>query len=99
MGSKPECGQYPYWGTLHSPIKVTREYTTLMKSGLRGKLSSKRKGVIIVTFALGTFMLCGFAGLALDVTYLQMWKRRAQTAADAAAQSAAIELKRTQSLG
>ncbi len=68
-----------------------------MKSGLRGKLSSKRKGVIIVTFALGTFMLCGFAGLALDVTYLQMWKRRAQTAADAGAQSAAIELKRTQS--
>lgn len=57
--------------------------------------SRRRKGVIIVTFGLGLFMLCGFAGLALDVSYLQMWKRKAQTAADAAAQSAAIELKRT----
>lgn len=59
--------------------------------------NQKRKGIIIITFALGSFMLCGFAGLALDVTYLQMWKRRAQTAADAAAQAAAIELKRTRS--
>lgn len=57
---------------------------------------SRRKGVVIVTFAIGAFMLCGFAGLALDVAYLQMWKRKAQTAADAAAQAAAIELKRTQ---
>ena len=68
-----------------------------MKTGIRGVKQSKRKGVIIVTFAIGTFMLCGFAGLALDVTYLQMWKRKAQTAADAAAQSAAIELKKTRS--
>ena len=68
-----------------------------MKNSLRSNLRSKRKGVIVITFALGTFMLCGFAGLALDVTYLQMWKRKAQTAADAAAQSAAIELKRTRS--
>ncbi|MCC6537315.1 MAG: hypothetical protein IT162_07190 [Bryobacterales bacterium] len=58
---------------------------------------SRRRGVVIVTFAIGAFMLCGFAGLALDVAYLQMWKRKAQTAADAAAQAAAIELKRTQS--
>lgn len=56
--------------------------------------------MLIVTFAIGAFMLCEFAGLALDVAYLQMWKRKAQTAADAAAQAAraaAIELKRTQS--
>lgn len=52
--------------------------------------------MILLTFAIGAFMLCAFAGLALDVSYLQMWKRKAQTAADAAAQSAAIELKRTQ---
>ena len=68
-----------------------------MTNRRRSNLHSKRKGVIVVTFALGTFVLCGFAGLALDVTYLQMWKRKAQTAADAGAQSAAIELKRTSS--
>lgn len=56
---------------------------------------NKKKGMIIIAFAMGAFMLCGFAGLALDVSYLQMWKRKAQTAADAAAQAAAIELKRT----
>lgn len=67
-----------------------------MKITFHGQ-SRRRKGVIIVTFGLGLFMLCGFAGLALDVSYLQMWKRKAQTAADAAAQSAAIELKRTKS--
>lgn len=56
---------------------------------------SRRKGMVLIAFAMGAFMLCGFAGLALDVAYLQMWKRKAQTAADAAAQSAAIELKRS----
>lgn len=64
-----------------------------MKLQLRNK--SRRKGVMIVAFAMGAFMLCGFAGLSLDVAYLQMWKRKAQTAADAAAQSAAIQLKLT----
>lgn len=56
-----------------------------------------RKGFVIVTVALGSFVICGFAGLALDATYIQMWKRKAQSAADAAATAAAIELKRTKS--
>ncbi|MCC6537312.1 MAG: hypothetical protein IT162_07175, partial [Bryobacterales bacterium] len=56
--------------------------------------SSRKRGVILIVFALGTFVLCGFAGLALDVSYLQMWQRKAQTAADAAAIAAALDLKR-----
>lgn len=64
-----------------------------MKQKKQLRLTSRRKGIILMAFALGAFMLCGFAGLALDVSYLQMWKRKAQTAADAGAQSAAIELK------
>ena len=56
--------------------------------------SLRRKGTIILTFALGAFVLCGFAGLALDVAYLQMWQRRAQTAADAGAVAGALDLKR-----
>ncbi|MCC6539033.1 MAG: hypothetical protein IT162_15885 [Bryobacterales bacterium] len=61
----------------------------------RSVRSARRKGTIILTFALGTFVLCGFAGLALDVAYLQMWQRRAQTAADAGAVAGALDLKRT----
>ena len=75
---------------------MTVESQQMKKFNLAQFRYSKRRGVIIVTFAIGAFMLCGFAGLALDVAYLQMWKRKAQTAADAAAQAAAIELKRTQ---
>lgn len=79
---------------------VSRDESVVMgnkKTSPKKVKSVRRKGVIIVTFGLGLFMLCGFAGLALDVAYLQMWKRKAQTAADAAAQSAAIELKLTKS--
>jgi hypothetical protein len=48
-------------------------------------MNRNRRGVILLTAAGMIFVLLAFVGLALDVGYLQWSRRRAQTAADAAA--------------
>src|SRR6266853_813713 len=48
-----------------------------------------RRGVILIIVAGMMFVLLAFVGLAFDVGYLQWSRRRAQTAADAAAVAAA----------
>src|SRR5579859_7445981 len=53
---------------------------------------NRRSGFVLVTSALSILVLLGFLGMALDVGYLQYQKRRIQSAADAAAQGAAIQL-------
>ena len=52
----------------------------------------RRSGFMLITSALSILVLGGFLGLAVDVGYLQYQKRRIQSAADAAAQGAAIQL-------
>jgi hypothetical protein len=56
---------------------------------------TKRAGYILVTGSLLAFLLFGFMGLAVDAGYLQWVKRRMQSAADAAAVAAVMELKAT----
>jgi Flp pilus assembly protein TadG len=52
-------------------------------------LARHESGQIIALFALALIVLCGMAGLAVDVGYARVEKRRMQTAADAAAMAAA----------
>jgi Putative Flp pilus-assembly TadE/G-like len=47
--------------------------------------NDSRRGVVLLTAAGMMFVLLAFVGLAFDVGYLQWSRRRAQTAADAAA--------------
>src|SRR6266478_5456671 len=54
------------------------------KAGKTGK-----RGVVLLAAAGMMFVLLAFVGLAFDVGYLQWSRRRAQTAADAAAVAAA----------
>jgi Flp pilus assembly protein TadG len=54
---------------------------------------SKERGFIAVTYALVAAVLLGFAGLAVDVGYMQWNKRRAQAAADSAAMGALRQLE------
>src|SRR3989454_12113541 len=51
--------------------------------GMAGK--NNKRGVVILTAVGMMFVLLAFVGLAFDVGYLQWSRRRAQTAADAAA--------------
>lgn len=52
---------------------------------------STQRGVVILTLAVALMILFGFVALAIDVGYMQWTKRRAQTAADAAAMAAITE--------
>src|SRR5437899_401986 len=52
-----------------------------------------RRGVILIFTAGMMFVLLAFVGLAFDVGYLQWSRRRAQTAADAAALSGAWAIR------
>ena len=54
---------------------------------------SNQRGFMTLTYALVITGLVGFAGLAIDVGYLQVVKRQAQSAADAAAMGALRELE------
>src|SRR5260370_17769078 len=54
---------------------------------------SKERGFIALTYALVAFVLLGFAGLAVDVGYMQWNKRRAQAAADSAPMGALRQLQ------
>ncbi len=51
-------------------------------------------GFTIVAFALMIFTMLGFAGLAVDVGYLQLEKRKLQAAADAGAMGALREMEK-----
>src|SRR5260370_14631170 len=50
---------------------------------------NSKRGVVILTAVGMMFVLLAFVGLAFDVGYMQWSRRRAQTAADAAAVAAA----------
>ena len=51
------------------------------------------RGVTIIAFALMIIVIIGFTGLAVDVGYLQLEKRKVQAAADAAAMGALREME------
>jgi hypothetical protein len=53
----------------------------------------KERGFTVVLFALMIFVVLGFTGLAVDVGYLQLEKRKVQAAADAAAMGALREME------
>src|SRR5579862_3567587 len=55
--------------------------------------SSKERGFIALMYAAMITVIIGFAGLAVDVGYLEYQKRRIQAAADAAALSALREIE------
>jgi uncharacterized membrane protein len=54
--------------------------------------SRKRRGYVLLTMAAGMFAILGFAGLVVDVGYLEYYKRKAQTAADAGEQGGVAEI-------
>ena len=54
-------------------------------------------GSIMIPAAVVILILFAFMGLSLDASYMHYYKRRMQTAADAAAVSGANELLRAQS--
>ena len=53
----------------------------------------RNTGYVLLLLALGMTMLCGFAGLALDLGFAEYYKRRAQAAADAGAIGAIQEVR------
>jgi hypothetical protein len=57
-------------------------------------LVGRRAGYVLITSAATIIGLLGFIGMGLDVGYFEYQKRKAQTAADAAATGAAQELMR-----
>jgi len=59
------------------------------------KVSARKnqKGAVAIVYALTVVVSVGFAGLAIDVGYLQWEKRRIQSAADAAAMGGLRELE------
>ncbi len=63
-----------------------------------GKHNRKDRGYILIVTALSAVALIAFVGLAADSGYLSWVRRRAQTAADAAAMSASLALKKGLSL-
>src|SRR5579859_6501274 len=52
------------------------------------------RGAILFLGVLTMFVIMGFAGLALDASYMYFHKRNMQTAADAGAYGGALELLR-----
>lgn len=62
-----------------------------MRTGSQRKHGER--GVLSVMFALSAVVLLAFAGLAIDVGYMQWEKRRMQVAADAAAMGGLRELE------
>jgi hypothetical protein len=55
-------------------------------------VSKKNRGYVLISMAAVMLSLLGFAGLVVDVGYLEYYKRKAQTAADAAAQGGVAEI-------
>jgi hypothetical protein len=56
---------------------------------------AKQRGSLVVIYAAMVFVIMAFAGLAVDVGYLQFNKRKVQAAADAAAMGALREMERS----
>lgn len=54
--------------------------------------SKRRRGYVLLTMGAAMVGLLGFAGLVVDVGYLEYYKRKAQTAADAGAQGGVAEI-------
>ena len=54
---------------------------------------TRQRGVLSIVFGLSLVVMVGFAGLSIDVGYLQWQKRRIQSAADAAAMGGLRELE------
>ena len=61
------------------------------------RVRSRESGFVLVMTSAAMIMLLAFVGLAVDVGYLQFQKRRVQSAADAAAQGGAWEIRNHQS--
>ena len=53
----------------------------------------KRRGYVILSTAFVFVVLMGFAGLAIDVGFMQYTKRRMQAAADSGAMAGALEMR------
>ena len=58
------------------------------------KSQSGRRGFVAITTAVIIIGLLAFAGLAIDIGYLELTRRRAQVAVDAAAMGAGLEAQR-----
>lgn len=58
------------------------------------KSQSGRRGFVAITTAVMIIGLLAFAGLAIDIGYLELTRRRAQVAVDAAAVGASLEIQR-----
>jgi hypothetical protein len=63
----------------------------------RHRQKSRELGSILIPAAVVMLVLFAFMGLALDASYMHYYKRRMQTAADAAAVSGANQILRAQS--
>src|SRR5436309_3652892 len=62
------------------------------EEGRRG--NRNERGQVMVLTAIGLIALCAVAGLAGDIGYFFDYRRRMQTAADAAALAGAVQLRR-----
>src|SRR5260370_19595617 len=52
----------------------------------------REKGYVLFTMAAAMIAICGFAGLVMDAGYGEYVRRQAQSAADAGAKAAALEI-------
>ncbi len=73
------------------PTDTSREERYLVTSAIKKR---PERGYVSLLAAVSIVTLAAFAGLAVDSGYMEVVRRRAQTAADSAALSAAFELQR-----
>lgn len=75
----------------------TLEYSQVMRSHLGGYMKSAKRrsqrGIVTILYALMILGIVGFAGVSVDVGYMEYKKRCLQAAADAAAMGALRELE------
>jgi len=71
--------------------RITSRRSTRNKSGLNGP-RNVRKGTILVLAAIMMVMILAFTALTLDMGYIALTKTQLQSASDAAAHAAGIEL-------
>lgn len=70
---------------------IVTTLATLIPTSRRGH---GQRGVVLPVVAMCLAAVMGFAGLAIDVTYLEYWQQQQQTATDAAAIGGAQQLAR-----
>src|SRR5216117_3346637 len=75
---------------------TTGEETCLVLANRCGSFDRKPKqrGYVSLLAAISIVTLAAFAGLAVDSGYMEVIRRRAQTAADSAALAAVFEMQR-----